>query len=124
MTTALKLLAIMFFLSSISLAEEPPVYTDQDLKKYKSPGDDINRQIYLREKKMQELDIKMERSRRIKEIIQDMQIAISQDISNDEMCYRLKNLHKELDELISDDKEEQVQAAGVKLSFRRLCGRK
>jgi hypothetical protein len=66
----------------------------------------------------------MERSRRIKEVIQDMQIAISQDISNDEMCYKLKNLHKELDELIKDDKEEQAQAAGVKLSFRRLCGRR
>ena len=124
MKTALKLMVIIFSLSAISLAEEPQVYTDQDLKKYKSQGDDINRQINLREKKRQELDIKMERSRRIKEVIQDMQIAISQDISNDEMCYKLKNLHAELDELIKDDKEEQAQAAGVKLSFRRLCGRR
>lgn len=64
MKTAFKLLIIMFFLSSISLAEEPQVYTDQDLKKYKSPGDDINRQINLREKKLHELNIKIDRSQR------------------------------------------------------------
>lgn len=121
MKIAFKLLTIMFFLSSISLAEEPEVYTDQDLNKYKSPGDDTNRQIYLREKKRQELDIKIDRSQRINEIIQEMQITISQDISDSEVCYKLKNLQKEIDKLIMDDKEEQAKAAGIKLSIKRLC---
>lgn len=121
MKIAFKLLTIMFFLSSISLAEDPEVYTDQDLNKYKSPEDDTNRQIYLREKKRQELDIKIDRSQRINEIIQEMQITISQDISDAEVCYKLKNLQKEIDKLIMDDKEEQAKAAGIKLSIKRLC---
>ncbi len=94
--------------------KEPKVYSDQDLKKYKYSGDETQQQKY-------EATIKKKTLQRKIEIFQEMQIVTAQDLPDREICLKLRDLQKEYDELIGNDKEDQANIAGLKLDLRRRC---
>lgn len=94
--------------------KEPKGYSDQDLKKYKYSGDETQQQE-------REATIKKKTRQRKIEIFQEIQIVNAQDLPDHEICLKLRDLQKEYDELIGNDKEAQANIAELKLSIRRRC---
>ncbi len=111
------LLLIILFLSPIAIAQEPKSYTDQDLEKYKYPGDNSNPYLYQIQKQQSKLD----RLEREKEILKEIEIAFYADLPQREICLTLENLSNEYDNLIGNDKEAQARASPLKFSIRQLC---